>query len=292
MKLAIKVALGVLLVVVIIVLMSSFYTVEENEFACVKRFSKIIDTTDEPGLHLMIPFVDSVDKFPKGIMIYDISPSEVLTSDKQSMTVDSYVLWRIKDPLLFYQSLGSSLVAEQKLDALTYNALKNVMGTLAQSDIINQDDPMERNDIYEGITQNVSELALSYGIEVVDVKIKRLDLPEANEQAVYARMISERMQIAEKYMADGEYEASIIRNLVDKEVNIMISNAEAQAAFLEAEGEAEYMRILAEAYNSDSRREFYEFILALDALKASLNGNENMVVLDADSPLGQILLNP
>ncbi len=292
MKIAIKISLGVLLVVVIIALMSSFYTVEENEFACVKRFSKIIDTTDEPGLHLMIPFVDSVDKFPKGIMIYDISPSEVLTSDKQSMTVDSYVLWRIQDPLLFYQSLGSSLVAEQKLDALTYNALKNVMGTLAQSDIINQDDPTERNDIYEGITQNVSELAVSYGIEVVDVKIKRLDLPEANEQAVYARMISERMQIAEKYMADGEYEASIIRNQVDKEVNIMISNAEVQAELLVAEGEAEYMRILAEAYNSDSRREFYEFILALDALKASLNGDENMVVLDADSPLGRILLNP
>ncbi|MBQ3552085.1 MAG: protease modulator HflC [Clostridia bacterium] len=292
MKIAIKISLGVLLVVVIIALMSSFYTVEENEFACVKRFSKIIDTTDEPGLHLMIPFVDSVDKFPKGIMIYDISPSEVLTSDKQSMTVDSYVLWRIQDPLLFYQSLGSSLVAEQKLDALTYNALKNVMGTLAQSDIINQDDPTERNDIYEGITQNVSELAVSYGIEVVDVKIKRLDLPEANEQAVYSRMISERMQIAEKYMADGEYEASIIRNQVDKEVNIMISNAEVQAELLVAEGEAEYMRILAEAYNSDSRREFYEFILALDALKASLNGDENMVVLDADSPLGRILLNP
>ncbi len=292
MKIAIKISLGVLLVVVIIALMSSFYTVEENEFACVKRFSKIIDTTDEPGLHLMIPFVDSVDKFPKGIMIYDISPSEVLTSDKQSMTVDSYVLWRIQDPLLFYQSLGSSLVAEQKLDALTYNALKNVMGTLAQSDIINQDDPTERNDIYEGITQNVSELAVSYGIEVVDVKIKRLDLPEANEQAVYARMISERMQIAEKYMADGEYEASIIRNQVDKEVNIMISNAEVQAELLVAEGEAEYMRMLAEAYNSDSRREFYEFILAPDALKASLNGDENMVVLDADSPLGRILLNP
>ena len=208
------------------------------------------------------------------------------------MTVDSYVLWRIQDPLLFYQTLGGTAAAEQRLDALTYNALKTVMGTLAQQDIINYEDGAARNDIYAGIAANVSALAKNYGIELVDVKIKRFDLPEANEQAVYARMISERNQIAEMYTADGEYEASIIRNDVDKQVNIMISNAQAEAAKLEAEGEQEYMRLLAEAYDSPEKKDFYEFTLALDALKASLTGQEKTIILGKDSALAQALLQP
>ena len=165
------------------------------------------------------------------------------------------------------------------------------MGTLAQRDIINEDDAADRNDIYAGIASNVAELANTYGIGIVDIKIKRFDLPEANEQAVYARMISERNQIAEKYTADGEYEASIIRNDVDKQVNIIVSNARAEAAKLEAEGEQEYMRILAEAYDSDEKKDFYEFTLALDALKASLNGDEKTLILGPDSPLAEVLLN-
>ena len=130
----------------------------------------------------------------------------------------------------------------------------------------------------------------SYGINVLDVKIKQFDLPESNLNAVYSRMISERNQMAEKYAADGNYEASIIRNDVDKNVNILITNAEAEAAKLEAEGEAEYMRLLAEAYNTDAKKDFYEFTLALDALKQSLTGEENTIILDKDSPLAQILL--
>lgn len=219
-------------------------------------------------------------------------PSEVFTSDKQNMTVDNYILWRVADPKLFYQSLGNTTVAEERLNALTYNTLKTVMGTLSQTDIINMDDAGERNAIYDGIAQDVNQLAQNYGIEVVDVKIKRFDLPESNETAVYNRMISERSQIAEKYTADGEYEASIIRNDVDKQVNIMLSNAQAQAAQLEAEGEAEYMRLLAEAYDTEDKKSFYEFTLALDALKQSLSGDEKTIILDQDSPLAQILLNP
>ena len=269
---------------------SSMFTVRENEYACTVRFSEIIDTTGESGLHFKVPFVDSVKYFSKATMLYDIPPSEVLTSDKQNMTVDCYVLWKIEDPKKFYQTLGNTTVAEQRLDALTYNALKTVMGTLAQADIINMNDGAERNDIYEGIAQTVDELAGTYGIGVEDVKIKRFDLPESNLNAVYSRMISERNQIAEKHTADGNYEASIIRNDVDKQVNIMVSNAEAEAAALEAEGEAEYMRLLAEAYDSPEKKEFYEFTLALDALKQSLNGNEKTVILDANSDLARILM--
>lgn len=279
-------------VLALICLRSAAFTVREDQYACTVRFSKIIHTTDAPGLHFKIPFIDSVKYFNRATMLYDIPPSEVLTADKQNMTVDSYVLWRISDPLLFYQTLGSVSVAEQRLDALTYNALKNVMGTLAQADIINEEDAAERNDIYEGIAGSVGQLTSNYGIEVVDIKIKRFDLPEANENAVYARMISERNQMAEKYTADGEYEASLIRNNVDKQVNIIVSNAKVAAAKLEAEGEAEYMRILAAAFDTPEKREFYEFTLALDALKKSLNGDEKTIILGADSALAQILLKP
>ena len=130
----------------------------------------------------------------------------------------------------------------------------------------------------------------SYGIHVEDVKIKRFDLPESNLNAVYGRMISERNQMAEKYTADGNYDASIIRNDVDKQVNIIVSDAEAAAAKLEAEGEQEYMRLLAEAYDTQDKKDFYEFSLALDALKASLNGDEKTVILDANSELAKILM--
>ena len=285
-----KVLLVILALIAVIVLANSVYTVQENEYACRVRFSKIVDTTDEAGLHFKIPFVESVKYFSKATTLYDIPPSEVLTSDKQNMTVDCYILWRISDPLKFYQTLGSSLAAEDRLNALTYNELKTVMGTLAQADIINMEDGAKRNDIYEGIAADVTALAQTYGIGVVAVKIKQFDLPASNLNAVYNRMISERNQMAEKYTAQGNQEATMIRNEVDRDVNIMISNAEAKAAELTAQGEAEYMRLLAEAYDTADKKDFYEVTLALDALKKSLTGDEKTVILDADSELAKLLM--
>lgn len=286
-----KKVIAIILAVVLLFLgLNCIYTVREDQYACVVRFSKIEQTVDNAGIHFKVPFVDNVKYFSKATQLYDIPPSEVLTSDKQNMTVDCYILWKVEDPKKFYQTLGTTSVAEERLNALTYNALKNVMGTLAQGDIINMDDGAERNEIYEGISTTVSTLAKTYGIAVEDVKIKRFDLPESNENAVYARMISERNQMAEKYTADGNYEASIIRNDVDKQVNIIISNAQAEAAKLEAEGEAEYMRMLAEAYDSQDKKDFYEFTIALDALKQSLTGDEKTIILDKDSALARILV--
>ena len=281
---------GIIAAVLIVVALSSVYTVKENEFACTFRFSEIVNTESTAGLHFKIPFIDTVKYFPKTTMLYDIPPSEVLTSDKQNMTVDCYILWSITDPQQFYRSLGTTLEAEERLNAITYNALKNAMGTLAQADIINMNDGAERNEIYESITTTVDNQAVTYGIHVEDVKIKQFDLPASNLQAVYARMISERNQMAEKYTAEGNYEASVIRNDVDKQVNIIVSNAEAEAAQLEAEGESEYMQRLADAYNSADKKEFYEFILALDALKQSLTGENKTIILDADSDLARILM--
>ena len=285
-----SIIIGIIVLVLIIVAANSVYTVAEDEYACVFRFSEIVSTSSQAGLHLKVPFIDSVDYFSKATQLYDIPPSEVLTSDKQNMTVDCYILWSISDPQQFYRALGTTARAEERLNALTYNTLKTAMGTLAQSDIINMNDGAERNEIYEGISTTVDAQAKAYGIQVEDVKIKQFDLPESNLNAVYNRMISERVQMAEKYTAEGSYEAKLIRNDVDKQVNILVSNAEAEAAKLEAEGEAEYMRLLAEAYDTSAKKEFYEFTLALDALKASLTGEEKTVILDADSELGKILM--
>ena len=281
--------IGAIALLLIIVVATSMYTVRENEYACTFRFSEIVNTESTPGLHFKIPFIDSVKYFPKASMLYDIPPSEVLTSDKQNMTVDCYILWNISDPQKFYQSVGTTLEAESRLNAITYNALKTAMGTLAQADIINMNDGAERNEIYEGIAATVNVETIKYGIFVEDVKIKQFDLPDSNLNAVYRRMISERNQMAEKYTADGNYEASVIRNEVDKTVNITISNAEADAAKMIAEGEAEYMQKLADAYDSADKKDFYEFILALDALEKSLTGDNKTIILDADSDLARIL---
>lgn len=288
MKKGIVIAAVALLLV--IVAASSVYTVREDQSACVFRFSEIVKTEDRAGLHFKVPFVDSVEYFSKATMFYDIPPSDVLTSDKQNMTVDCYVLWHIADPQQFYRALGTTSVAEERLDSITYTALKIALGNLAQSDIINMNDGAERNEIYEGITTTVDAQAKDYGIKVEDVKIKQFDLPDSNLNAVYTRMISERNQMAEKYTADGNYKASVLRNDVDKQVNIIVSNAEAEAAKLEAEGEAEYMKRLAAAYNTTEKKDFYEFTLALDALKKSLTGEEKTVILDKDSELAQILM--
>ena len=285
-----SIIIAVIALALIITAANSCYMVAEDEYACTFRFSEIVNTADTAGLHVKIPFVDTVKYFSKATQLYDIPPSEVLTSDKQNMTVDCYILWQVSDPQQFYRALGTTVKAEERLNAITYNALKTAMGTLAQADIINMNDGSERNEIYEGITTTVATQAATYGIHVEDVKIKQFDLPDSNLNAVYSRMISERNQMAEKYTADGNYEASIIRNDVDKQVNIIISNAEAEAAKLEAEGEAEYMRLLAQAYDTADKKDFYEFTLALDALKQSLTGEEKTIILDEDSALAQILM--
>ena len=280
---------GIIVLLLAVVALNSFYTVREDQYACVFRFSEIVSTTGEAGLHFKVPFIDEVEYFSSATQLYDIPPSEVLTSDKQNMTVDCYILWSISDPQQFYRALGTTAKAEERLNAITYNALKTAMGTLAQADIINMNDGAERNEIYDGIATTVDTQAATYGIRVEDVKIKQFDLPDSNLNAVYTRMISERNQMAEKYTAEGNKEASLIRNEVDKTVNILVSDAQAEAAKLEAEGEAEYMRMLAAAYDTDDKKDFYEFILALDALKASLTGDEKTVILDGDSELAKLL---
>ena len=287
--------LGILALLVIIagyiLYAECFYTVHEDEYVSVIRFSKTVDTVSAPGLHVKLPFTDSVRRFPKKVLLYDMKPSEVLTADSKTMQVDNYVLWRITDPLTFYKTLGSMSEAETRIDMLTYSAIKTEMGKSLRDDIINQDD-MSREVFNNNILAAASGATDDYGIEIIDIKIKKLDLPSDNEEAVYRRMISERSKIAEQYRADGNKQAEMIRNEVDKQKNILISDAKARAEQIKAEGEAKYMRILAEAYNTPEKQDFYDFTRALDAVKVSLDGENVTIILGKDSALADALLRP
>lgn len=288
MKKSIIISLVIALFVVI-ALVSACYTVEENEYAYVVRFSKVEQVEEKAGLHFKIPFIDSVQYFPKNIQLYDLAPSDVLTSDSKAMSVDSYVLWKISDPMTFYKSLGSISEAQVRLDAATYNALKNIISTMSQDSIITPSVDDGRNDLNVTVCDQVKSATTDYGIEITDVKIKRFDLPEENETAVYQRMISDRNQIAEKYRAEGESEATIMKNEVDKQVNIIISDANAQAEEIVAQGESEYMKLLADTFNTAEKEEFYIFMRSLETLKSSLTGEQKTVILGSDSELAKIL---
>ena len=290
-KVSVIIVIVAVVALLLIVLPGCFYEVAEDEYVCTVRFSKIIRTVDEPGLYFKVPFIDSVRSFPKKTLFYDIPPSEVLTVDKKSMTVDSYILWKIEDPLKFFQSLTQISAAESRLYDITYNAFKTKMGVLDQDDIINMNPGAERNAIYDEIKAEVMGKTDVYGIRVVDVKLKRLDLPKSNEQSVYERMISERKREADKYTAEGERDAAYIKAEVDKTVNISLSDAKAQAEQIRAEGEAEYMRLLSEAYNTEDKRSFYEFQLALDTLKKTFNSKDKTIILGADNPIAKALIN-
>ncbi|MCL2816680.1 MAG: protease modulator HflC, partial [Oscillospiraceae bacterium] len=313
-----KVFYGVIIVLAVIVLsilMSAFYTVQENEYALVVRFSRVISQTDSPGLHFKVPVLDDVRYYPKTKLFYDINQSDVLTADAKAMTVDSFIVWRISDPFVFYQRLGTIISAQTRLDAITYNALKNLIGTFEQDDIVGSADEQAEQDEIVGFANEQGDIIISadeksrdylnievterakinaaeFGIEVLDVKIKSFELPHDNEQSVFRRMISERERFAARERAEGEKEANLIKNDVDKRVNITVSDAKADAEKIIAEGEAEYMRRLAEAYNTPEKEEFYKFMRGLDALRTSLAGNEKTVILDKDSLLAQILIAP
>jgi len=283
--------IAVVVILLIIVGSSAIYTVMPNQHMCITRFSQIIDTVSEPGLYVKIPFVDRIIRYPKEKLFYDIRLSDVLTSDSKAMTVDSFVVWRIIDAKKFYQTLETTETAEDRLDNIAFNALKIVIGRIPQDQIISTNE-QSRNRLNALVIADVQNIVGTYGIEVLDVKIKRFDLPADNERTVFDRMISERAIIAETYKAEGIHDAAIIRNEVDRVVNTTVSDAEAKAEVIIAAGEAEYMKLLAEAYNTPDKRDFFIFLRGLEALKASLTGNETTVILDSESELAKLLIGP
>ncbi len=278
MKIKGKIVAVVLSLLFVILFFSSTYTLKENEYGLIKEFGKVVETNAEPGLCLKKPFIQSVMKLPKEEQLYDLASSDVITSDKKSMIADCYVVWQISDPLKYYQTLKSTSNAESRIDILVYNAMKNVISATTQDEVIQGKDGTLSVKIMENLSGNSVE---QYGISINLVEMKLLDLPSDNKDAVYNRMISERNKIAAQYTAEGESEAQQIRNDVDYQVRVILSNAEKESKSIIAEGEAEYMKIIQDAYNSTERKDFYQFLRGLDATKASLSEG-TMVIIDDD----------
>lgn len=264
---------------------TSVTVTEQNEYKLIRQFGKVDRVISQPGISFKIPFIESTQSLPKETLLYDLAASDVITKDKKTMISDSYVLWKIQDPLKFAQTLNCSLEnGESRINTAVYNATKNVISSLSQDQVITSRDGELSQMVMDAIGDNMEQ----YGVQLVKFETKQLDLPDDNKAAVYERMISERDNIAATYTAEGNSEAKVICNTTDKEVTIQISDAKKQAEILKAEGEQEYMKILAQAYGEEERSEFYSFVRSLDALKASMKGGGKTVILSEESPIAKI----
>ncbi|MBC5581917.1 protease modulator HflC [Anaerofilum sp. BX8] len=281
----IGVTLAAVLVLIVMALSSACVVTQQNEYTVVRQFGEVVDIRGTAGVSLKIPLIQTASTLPNTVLLYDLPISDVITQDKKTMVADSFVLWKIEDPKLFIQTLNGSISnAESRLSTIVYNSMKNIISSRTQSDVISGRDGELAADIRDGVGDTLSQ----YGIQLIAVETKHLDLPDDNKEAVYQRMISERNNIAASYTAQGESDAQKIRSETDREVQVMLSEAEAQAEMLIAEGEAEYMNILSDAYSDPAKADFYSFVRALDAAKASLSGGGDTLFLSKDSPLAQI----
>ena len=280
-----NIVLAAVILLLLIISSSCFVVTQENEYSLIRQFGKIDHVVTEAGVTFKVPFIQTVDKLPNQILLYDLASSDVITSDKKTMITDSYILWRITDPLKFAQTLNSSISnAESRLDTIVYNSTKNIISSMTQEEVISTRD----GELSAAVISYIGESLEQYGIGLLSFETKHLDLPGDNKAAVYERMISERDNIAATYTAEGNSEAQMIRNTTDRDVTVMLSEAEKQAEILIAEGEAEYMRILSDAYSDPSRTEFYSFVRSLDALEVSMTGGNKTLILSPDSPIARI----
>lgn len=278
------IVIGIVAVVLFILSQTCLVVTYQNEYKLIKQFGKVEKIVSEPGLSFKVPFIQTVDTLPKEMLLYDLQPSEVITKDKKAMVCDCYVLWKISDPQFFIQTLNSQSYAENRINTTVYNAVKNAISSMDQKEVVSGRD----GELSEAIRTNIGTSMDQYGIDLISVETKHLDLPSDNKAAVYERMISERNNEAAQYTATGEAEAAKIRTQTDNEVAISLSEAEAEAEKIVAEGEAEYMRIMSTVYGDESRSEFYTFVRSLDAAKASLVGKNKTVILSEDSPMAEI----
>ena len=280
-------SLLLILIIFILTLPFSFYVVGPNEYAALFEFGKIVSIIDTPGIKYKLPAVNTVRYISKKLHLYDIPRSGVITKDKKSMIADNYVTWRVIDPVKYIQTLNAvEARACERIEAAVYNAIKNVISSMTQDEVIEARGGKLSTKIAEDSNSDIG----MYGIAIVQTEMKALDLPDDNKAAVYERMIAERQNIAASYTAEGNSEAQKIRNRTDREAAIKSAEAEQKAAVLIAEGEAEYMKILQSAYDTPEKAEFYNFLRSLDALKKSLKGKgEKIIILDKNSSLGKIL---
>ena len=277
--------LAVILVGLFVAANSFLVVTYPNEYTVIKQFGKIVDIRQTPGLSMKIPVVQTAEKIENEVLLYDLAVSDVMTKDKKSMIADCFVLWKIDDPYKYTQTLSAQKSnAEFRIDTIVYNSLKNVISSKSQEEVISGRD----GELAAAIVANIGDTLEQYGITLLAVETKSLDLPDENKNAVYERMISERNNIAATYQAEGQEEAKQISNNTTAEIIVMQSEADAKAAEIIAKGEAEYMRILSDAYNDPDKADFYIFLRSLDAAKKTMTGNNKTLIIDETSPIAQI----
>lgn len=275
------------LVVVVILGAGSMYIVKEGEYKVVLKFGEAVRVAETPGLKLKIPFIESVSPLPKYQMTYESNPTSILTKDKKPIIVDNYTVWRITKPEQFLKTAQTVSAGVQRIDEAVYNSVRRKLSEVNYDNIISEQ--TERGNINDEITRDVAEALKrdDYGVEVIDVRIKRTDLPEGNKQSVYNRMISDRQSIAARYLSEGDEESRKITSKADRTASELMSQAQADSKKIIAEGEQQAAKIYNKAYGQDPA--FYNFYRTLDSYVTTLK-NEPVIMLPIDSPYAKILL--
>jgi modulator of FtsH protease HflC len=283
--------LGIVLVILVgllMVVLTNLFIVQQGEFKVVRQFGEVVRVEDKPGLNFKIPFIQSVSTLTKKQMILDVEPTEINTRDKKRILVDNYAVWRIDDP---QQMIGSAQTidrAETIMMNFIYSVIRAELGQLDYDEIINEE-KSSRGSFNDRVLDRVNELLArdNYGISVTDVRMKRTDLPEENEQAVYRRMISERNSIAQDYLSQGDAEANRIRANTDREVKEIVAKANADANEIIGQGEAGAAQIYNQSFGRDI--EFYNLYRTLLSYEKTIN-DQTVIVLPADAPYARILM--
>ncbi len=278
----------VILLILLGLLLSNLFIVKEGEYKVVRQFGEVVKIIDEPGLSYKIPFVQSVTTLPKYQLTSDVSEAEINTKDKKRMIIDNYAVWRIEDPKKMIANARTLESAEARMEEFIYSVTRAELGRVIYNDIIN-DEKSSRGSLNDQITEKVNELLKNdnYGIVVIDVRIKRTDLPPENEQSVFTRMISERQSKAQEYLSQGDAEKNRIIADTDKQVREILAKAQADAEEIRAEGEGGAAKIYNESFSKDPS--FYSLFRTLESYKKTIN-DETVIVLPSDSPYARLLM--
>jgi membrane protease subunit HflC len=275
----------VLLIAVVVVLAGALFTVDETQQAIITQLGKYVRTVKQPGLNLKIPFLQSAHKFEDRVLEYDAAAAPIITSDKKHLVIDNYARWKIVDPLKLYQTVRDESGAQARLDDIVFSEIREEVARHTLTEIVS----VNREAIMEKVHKQCDAKAREYGVEVIDVRIKRADLPPEVARSVYDRMKAERERIAKKYRSEGEEESVKIKAITDKEKTILLAESYRLAEKLKGDGDAEAIKIYAEAFEKDP--EFYAFVRTLQAYEKSM-GSQATVVLPSDSEFFQYLSPP
>ena len=271
-----------LIIILTLLLINNLYILKPNEYAVVRQFGEIVKVEDREGLKIKLPFVQSKYILPKSTLLYDVPLSEINTLDKKRIVVDYYALWVITDPIDMIESLRTIEGAELRLSNIIYSNVRNELGKLEYGSIINSEDN-DRGGVDKIVQDEINNILTTNnnGIQVVDIKMKKIDLPLSNEESVYKRMISERESKAQEYLSQGDAEARKITAQVDREVEEIIAKAKAQAELIVAQGEGEAAKTYNDIYGKDS--DFFKLYTTLESYKKTING-ETVILMPIGSP--------